>query len=105
MRKLRQRDIRVVLCTPAVIGEKRPGENEMDASLEAYVRACRAVAGREDCSPVDLRAAFTGYLWTHNPQNQAKGTLTTDGVHLTREGNALVAREFTRFYFWRSSCD
>lgn len=101
VRKFRQQGIRVVLCTPAVIGEKRPGENELDASLEAYVRACRAVAGREGCPLVDLRVAFTNYLRTHNPQNQPKGILTTDGVHLTREGNALVARELHKVLFAR----
>jgi lysophospholipase L1-like esterase len=99
VRKFRQQGIRVVLCTPAVIGEKRPGENEMDASLEAYVRACRAVAGQEGCPLVDLRAAFNDYLRTHNPQNQPKGILTTDGVHLTRAGNALVARELHKVLF------
>jgi lysophospholipase L1-like esterase len=99
VRKFRQRDIRVVLCTPAVIGEKRPGENDMDAPLEAYVRACRAVAAREGCPLADLRTAFTNYLRVHNPQNQAKGILTTDGVHLTREGNALVARELHKVLF------
>jgi lysophospholipase L1-like esterase len=50
---------------------------------------------------VDLRAAFTNYLRTHNPQNQPKGILTTDGVHLTREGNALVARELHKVLFTR----
>jgi lysophospholipase L1-like esterase len=101
VRKFQQRDIRVVLCTPAVIGEKRPGENEMDASLEAYVRACRAVANQEGCPLVDLRSAFTNYLRTHNPQNQPKGILTTDGVHLTRAGNALVAKELHKVLFTR----
>ncbi len=101
VRKFRQLNIRVVLCTPAVIGEKRPGENEMDAGLEAYVRACRAVARREECPLVDLRAAFTDYLRVHNPHNRAKGILTTDGVHLTREGNALVAKELHKVLFAR----
>jgi lysophospholipase L1-like esterase len=101
VRKFRQRGIGVVLCTPAVIGEKRPGENELDDSLDEYVQACRAVARREGCPLVDLRAAFTNYLRTHNPQNQPKGILTTDGVHLTREGNALVARELHKVLFTR----
>ncbi|CAA9341580.1 MAG: lipase/acylhydrolase family protein [uncultured Cytophagales bacterium] len=103
VRKFRRHGIRVVLCTPAVIGEKRPGENELDASLEAYVRACHAVAGREGCPLVDLRAAFTQYLQIHNPQNQAKGILTTDGVHLTRAGNALAARELHKIFLGQDS--
>jgi lysophospholipase L1-like esterase len=31
------------------------------------------------------------YLATHNPENKGNGILTYDGIHLSPQGNALVA--------------
>ena len=91
VQKIRQQGARVVLCTPALIGEKRRGENELDTELDQYAAVVRRVAGRSKAKLVDLRTVFTGYLQTHNPGNLAKGILTTDSVHLTQAGNKLVA--------------
>ena len=45
---------------------------------------------------VDLRQAFITYLQDHNPANDESGILTYDSVHLSPEGNRLVAGEVLR---------
>jgi len=40
---------------------------------------------------VDLRKAFKQYISENNPENKAKGILTTDGVHLNNKGSKLIA--------------
>ena len=91
VQKIQQQGARVVLCTPAVIGEKRRGENDLDAELDKYAAVVRRVAGRSRAKLIDMRTVFTRYLQTHNPDNQAKGILTNDGVHPTPAGNKVVA--------------
>jgi lysophospholipase L1-like esterase len=82
---------RVVLCTPSVIGEKTDRTNVNDTRLDAYADVSRAVARERKVALCDLRAAFVVYLKDHNPDNKAKGVLTSDGVHLNDAGNQFVA--------------
>jgi lysophospholipase L1-like esterase len=91
VRTLRGAGIRVLLCTPSVIGEKRPGENELDELLAGYAAISRSTATELEVPLCDLSAAFTNWLAAHNPGNADSGLLTTDGVHLTDEGNRLLA--------------
>ena len=42
---------------------------------------------------IDLRQAFLEHLKKNNPDNKERGILTTDGVHLNREGNIFVAQQ------------
>ena len=99
VQKIKQQGARVVLCTPAVIGEKHRGENDLDTELDKYAAAVRRVAGRNGAKLVDLRTVFTRYLQAHNPDNQAKGILTSDGVHPTPAGNKLVAEALVTALF------
>jgi isoamyl acetate esterase len=82
---------RVVLCTPSVIGEKIDKSNLNDTRLDAYADVSRSVAREKKLAFCDLRAAFLVYLKEHNPDNKAKGVLTSDGVHLNGAGNQFVA--------------
>lgn len=82
---------KVVLCTPAVIGEKKNGSNEMDAELDKYAAEIRNLAVQHQLPLADLRKIFTVYLAANNAQNLDKGLLTTDGVHLNEKGNQIVA--------------
>jgi lysophospholipase L1-like esterase len=82
---------RVVLCTPTVIGEKKPGTNKLDAKLDEYADASRAVAKETGAQLCDLRKAFQDYLTKHNAEDKDRGVLTTDRVHLNDAGNKLVA--------------
>ena len=82
---------RVLLCTPTVIGEQLEGSNPQDAMLVTYTQINRDVAAAADVPLCDLHAAFRGELSRVNGDDRADGVLTTDGVHLTDAGNALVA--------------
>lgn len=91
IKKLQDRKIRVILCTPSVIGEKADCSNQQDGDLNAYAQIVRDLASRHNCELVDLRSAFLEYESGHNPSNQEKGILTVDRVHLNDTGNKLVA--------------
>jgi lysophospholipase L1-like esterase len=91
--KLGTRGIRVVLVTPAVIGERNNFTNELDTDLNRYTQVVRKLAKQYSLSLVDLRNAFAGYNLKNNPENKESGILTTDRVHLTERGNQLVADE------------
>ena len=82
---------RVVLCTPSVIGEKTGGANKLDAQLDEYAAISRKVAKELNVYLCDLRKEFLTYLKGHNPENQEKGILTGDRVHLNDAGNKFVA--------------
>lgn len=86
----------VVLATPTVIGEKRAGKNRHDPALEKYAAISRKIAAAEGATLCDLRMAFIDHLRLFNPEDNDRGILTTDGVHLKPAGNQLVAREAAR---------
>ena len=89
--KIKAAGARVILCTPTTIGEKSDGSNERDPMLEEYSAISRSVA--KDCGVelLDLRKVFIDYEKANNKDNQPKGILTGDGVHLNKEGNRVVA--------------
>ncbi|CAM4255961.1 Lysophospholipase L1 [Pedobacter westerhofensis] len=89
--KIQSGDAKVILCTPAVIGEKKGGKNEMDAELDKFSEAIRQLAQKNKLPLVDLRSQFVAYDLANNPEDLAKGILTTDGVHLNPQGNKAVA--------------
>lgn len=91
--KLIERKIKMILCTPAAIGEKTDNSNQQDGDLNQYSKTIRSLAQKNDLPLVDLRKAFTGYALKNNPGNKSKGILTYDGVHLNAKGNQLVADE------------
>lgn len=96
IKKLQAQGIRVALCTPAVIGEKADGQNEMDVDLNKFSQIIRTLAAKYDLPLVDLRRAFFDYLVKNNSANKEKGVLTTDGVHLNEAGSQLVAEEMLK---------
>ena len=87
----------MVLCTPSVIGEKKDGMNEVDADLTKYAAGVRELAAKNNLPLCDLRKAFTVYEEKNNPENNEKGILTTDKVHLNDAGNRLVAEMMLPF--------
>jgi lysophospholipase L1-like esterase len=89
--KIKDAGARVLLCTPSVIGEKTDGTNNLDARLDEYAQISRRVAREEKVPLCDLRRAFLDRLKKDNPDNKARGVLTTDGVHLNEAGNRFVA--------------
>lgn len=93
VKKLQAAGIKVIVCTPSVIGERKDFSNEQDGELNMYSNWLRYYAKTNQLPCVDLRTAFTNYLISNNPNNQEKGILTTDRVHLNATGNQFVADE------------
>lgn len=94
---------KVVLCTPTVIGENsgefRLGNQfkdvetmeKMDQDLDDFSDIIRKLSSEYNTELVDLRRVFKQYISENNPENKAKGILTTDGVHLNNKGSKLIA--------------
>lgn len=89
--KMTNAGIKVVLATPAGIGEKKNNANPQDADLNRYSDIIRKLAASYQLPLVDLRQLWQQYNEANNSNNDEKGILTTDRVHLNQTGNALVA--------------
>ena len=96
IRKFQAKNIKVLICTPAAIGEKTDYSNELDGDLNKYSNIIRDIAKKNNCELIDLRKAFLAYNLANNPENKKDGILTTDGVHLNDKGNRLVADEMMK---------
>ena len=94
--KLQARNIKVVICTPACIGEKTDFSNEQDGDLNKYSNIIRDIARKNNCGLIDLRKIFLAYDLANNPDNKPDSVLTRDGVHLNDKGNQLVAEEMMK---------
>ncbi|WP_207510292.1 SGNH/GDSL hydrolase family protein [Longitalea luteola] len=96
LKKLQAKNIKVIMCTPAAIGEKTDFSNELDGDLNKYANMIRDIAAKHNCQLVDLRKAFLAYNLANNAENKDRGILTTDGVHLNEKGNLFVAEEMMK---------
>jgi lysophospholipase L1-like esterase len=93
IKKFLDRNIKIILATPAVIGERTDSSNELDGDLNRYSSLIRSIAEKNKLPLVDLRKSFLDYAKANNPENKEQGILTTDRVHLNDKGNELVASE------------
>ncbi len=93
IKKLKDRNIKVILSTAAVIGEKTDFSNQQDGDMNQYCNIIRSIATKNGLPLVDLRKAFLDYNLKNNPDNKDRGILTSDRVHLNAKGNQLVAAE------------
>jgi lysophospholipase L1-like esterase len=93
LKKLKEKNIAVILCTPAVIGERTDFSNQQDGDMNKYSDIVRGIAKKNNLPLVDLRQKFLDYDRHHNPENKESGILTRDRVHLNAAGNQLVADE------------
>ncbi len=93
LKKLAAKNIKVILCTPAAIGERVDLTNEQDGDLNKYCNIIRRIAAKNNLALIDLRKIFWEYNLKNNPENKDRGILTNDGVHLNGKGNQLVADE------------
>lgn len=91
--KLQAAGIKVIICTPAVIGEKTDHSNQQDGDLNYYSNWLKTYSEQKALPFVNLRGAFMDYNLKNNPQNKESGILTTDRVHLTPAGNLFVAEQ------------
>lgn len=93
IKKLQDKNIKVVLCTPAVVGEKNDMSNPLDGDLNRYSNIIRDLAKKNNLPLIDLRKKFTDYLKVNNPDNKEKEVLTYDRVHMNDKGNQFLADE------------
>lgn len=93
IKKLKDRNIKVILCTPAVVGEKNDMSNPLDGDLNRYSNIIRDLAKKNNLPLVDLRKKFIDYLKENNPENKEKGIFTYDRVHMNNKGNQFLADE------------
>jgi len=93
LRKLKERNIKAILCTPAVIGERTDFTNQQDGDMNRYANIVRGLAQKNNLPLVDLRQKFLEYNKQYNTENKESGILTADRVHLNAKGNQVVAEE------------
>lgn len=93
IKKIQSKGCKIILATPAVVGERTDFSNELDGDLNKYSSLIRSIAEKNKLPLVDLRKAFLEYNKANNPENKEAGILTTDRVHLNDKGNELVANE------------
>jgi lysophospholipase L1-like esterase len=93
LKKFSDKGIKVILATPAVIGERTDNTNQLDGDLNRYSNLIRSIAAKNNLPLVDLRKGFMEYGKQNNPENKEQGILTTDRVHLNEKGNEFVAAE------------
>jgi isoamyl acetate esterase len=93
LKKLKAKNIKIILCTAAVIGEKTDFTNQQDGDMNKYSNIIRSIAQKNNLPLVDLRQTFLDYNTQYNTENKESGILTRDRVHLNAKGNQLVADE------------
>jgi len=96
LKKLKDKNIRAILCTPAVIGERNDFSNQQDGDMNRYSGIIRGIAQKNNLPLVDLRQKFLDYNKQYNTENKESGILTRDRVHLNEKGNQLAADEMWR---------
>jgi lysophospholipase L1-like esterase len=95
--KLKEKNAKIILCTPPAIGERTDYSNPQDGDLNRYSNIIRDLAKKNGLQVCDLRKAFRDYNLQNNPENKESGILTTDRVHLNEKGNQLVADQLWPF--------
>jgi lysophospholipase L1-like esterase len=91
VQKIQAKGAKVILVTPAVIGERNDQSNPQDGELNLYSNWIRRYAAQINITLVDCRKLFLDYSNKNNPKQVDKGLLTYDRVHLNDAGNQLVA--------------
>lgn len=82
-----QAGIKVILLTPTLLEEDANSEGNRRAA--AYVEAEKQIAAEKKCQLVDLHGMFLTAL-KQKPADK-KTWLTTDGVHMQAQGDAIMA--------------
>lgn len=91
LKKLKEKNIKAILCTPAVVGEKTDMSNPLDGDLNRYSNIIRDMAKKNSLPLIDLRKKFIDYELAKNPENKEKDILTYDRVHMNAKGNQFLA--------------
>lgn len=95
--QLKEQGSRVIFCTLTVIGEDPGFEGQINQELDQYAEVVRKVAQDTDAELCDLRNEFKTYLKKNNANAQNSGVLTSDRVHMNKNGNQFLARQMLPF--------
>jgi lysophospholipase L1-like esterase len=93
VKKIQATGAKVIVVTPAAIGERNDYSNTQDGDLNMYSNWIRKFSAENKLGLVDLRKTFHDYSVANNPTNEERGILTSDRVHLNAKGNAFVAEQ------------
>ena len=77
--KLKARNIKIILSTPAAIGEKTDFSNPQDGDMNEYSNIIRRIASKNSLLLVDLRKAFLDYNFKNNPGNGSRHSYNRQG--------------------------
>jgi lysophospholipase L1-like esterase len=91
VKKITAAGAKIILATPAAIGERTDNSNQQDGDLNLYCNWIRKYAKDNALQLVDLRAGLIDYNLKNNPENKEAGILTSDRVHLNPTGQKFVA--------------
>ena len=91
VKKIKASGAKIILATPAAIGERTDYSNQQDGDLNLYCNWIKKYAADNALQLVDLRAGLIEYNLKNNPENKEKGILTSDRVHLNPTGHQFVA--------------
>jgi lysophospholipase L1-like esterase len=91
VKKIKASGAKIIIATPAAIGERTDHSNQQDGDLNLYCNWIRKYANDNAFQLVDLRAGLMDYNLKNNPENKEKGILTSDRVHLNPAGQQFVA--------------
>jgi lysophospholipase L1-like esterase len=80
--------INVILLTPTLITEDPTAEGNI--RLVMYMDAMKAIAQEKKCGLADLHGMFLDAL-KHKPADMKSNWLTSDGVHMSPLGDAVMA--------------
>jgi lysophospholipase L1-like esterase len=91
VKKIKAGGAKIILATPAAIGERIDHTNQQDGDLNLYCNWIRKYAADNALQLVDLRSGLIEYNLKNNPENKERGILTSDRVHLNPIGQQFVA--------------
>ncbi|MEI6086667.1 MAG: GDSL-type esterase/lipase family protein [Bacteroidota bacterium] len=91
VKKIKASGAKIILATPAAIGERTDNSNQQDGDLNLYCNWIRKYALDNALQLVDLRAGLMEYNLKNNHENKERGILTSDRVHLNPTGQQFVA--------------
>ena len=95
VQRMQMNKVKLLLVTPAIIGENSTENKEEWEDLATYGNAIKEIGRINEIPVVDLHAAFKQFYITR-ATTADEGILTTDGVHLNVNGNRLVAENIWR---------
>ncbi|MEK6478927.1 GDSL-type esterase/lipase family protein [Catalinimonas sp. 4WD22] len=97
--QLKKQGSRIIFCTPTVIGEDPSFEGQINQELDQYAEVVRKVAHNTDAELCDLRNEFKSFLEENNSNSQNSGVLTSDRVHMNKDGNEFLAQQMSPFLY------